>query len=443
MEEDEHDEHWNTLQEDYQQEQYTIQPLYKVNHIPNSLALNYDLKVSKDVFSFVRRCEYKDKITLRIIVANLVSSLKKGRNVLYPRNVATKIISKRDTTVYKVMLAVDFLLESGYATGSVGNGSIDIEKRVSSYIKATDKFKEMWTDKVTEDSHINYLKDMNVIELRDEDKQPKKFTADYCITYMSEVVRDLNIMNERHTIRNGAGEVMTNIYCRVFNDTFEQGGRYYRADILALQHSKGRGGRHHVTIDGCNVAEVDYSNLHFRISAEMNRLNSHDLPLDVYSGMLEDENNLVDRQVVKLAVNMMFNSDGKDKARQAIQGHINKMSVEDKEVFSLGSATNVMDLIYKCYPEFTNVLCRSGGYGLMLQNEDSSLATSIIEVFLAHDKPILVVHDSFVVRVEDMNLLCDSMGEVFRARYDTDVPVPVNLSWKEADGEVIKCNINV
>ena len=32
----------------------------------------------------------------------------------------------------------------------------------------------------------------------------------------------------------------------------------------------------------------------------MNRLSSHDLPLDVYSGMLEDESNLVDRQVVKL-----------------------------------------------------------------------------------------------------------------------------------------------
>ena len=442
MEEDQ-EEYWDILQEDYQQEQYAIQPVYKRNHTPNSLLINYNLKVSGVVSRFVQDTEYKDKVSLSVLVGNLMCCLKKDRSLVYHRKKSIRIQSRKKLSVYKMIKAVDFLIENGYATGSVGSGSVDIEKRVSSYIKATDKFKEMWTDKVTEDSHINYLKDMNVIELRDEDKQPKKFTADYCITYMSEVVRDLNIMNERHTVRNGAGEVMTNIYCRVFNDTFEQGGRYYRADILALQHSKGRGGRHHVTIDGCNVAEVDYSNLHFRISAEMNRLNSHDLPLDVYSGMLEDENNLVDRQVVKLAVNMMFNSDGKDKARQAIQGHINKMSVEDKEVFSLGSATNVMDLIYKCYPEFTNVLCRSGGYGLMLQNEDSSLATSIIEVFLAHDKPILVVHDSFVVRVEDMNLLCDSMGEVFRARYDTDVPVPVNLSWKEADGEIIKCNINV
>ena len=94
MEEDQ-EEHWVTLEEDYHQEQYTTQPLYKINHIPNSLALNYDLKISKDVFSFVRQCEYKDKITLRIIVANLVSSLKKDRNVLYPRNVAIKIVERK------------------------------------------------------------------------------------------------------------------------------------------------------------------------------------------------------------------------------------------------------------------------------------------------------------------------------------------------------------
>jgi hypothetical protein len=248
-------------------------------------------------------------------------------------------------------------------------------------------------------------------------------------------------MNEAHKIQDRNGEILTNIYCRIFNESFEYGGRFYSADVLAIKNKK-TDDRLRVTIDGSPVCEVDYSNLHFRIAAALEDLDSEDIPLDVYSGILEDEENAVDREIVKLAVNMMFNCRNEDKARQAIQKEINLLAPEDKLVYTLGNAKAVVNTIYDAYPQFAYLFCTESSFGRVLQNADSHLASDIIDVMLEKQIPCLPVHDSFIVPLEHLDLLCDTMGECFRKRFNWQGVVPVGLKYFNC-GELVKEKICV
>lgn len=107
-----------------------------------------------------------------------------------------------------------------------------------------------------------------------------------------------------------------------------------------------------ITIDGKPVVEVDFQNLHFRIAAAVVGVPMQDVPMDMYADILEDVTNKVDRRIVKLAVNIMFNCDRSDTAKRAIQSEINTLSEEDKAVYTLGNARSVMALILQSYPDF-------------------------------------------------------------------------------------------
>lgn len=443
MEEKEEDV-WNVLEQDEDNNRYQPLLLYKTNHISNAKLLMYDMKVSQDVINCTRMWTYEDKTTLNAIIANLICCLKKESRLVYPRDKYMKMESKRGLTVHKIKKAVDWLEDNGYIINSVGQANEDIERRISSYMTATDKFKELWNEEVKMESQLQYVDQLGTLELRDGEKVVTVFRSNSGLRRMSKVVRDLNVLNESHIIRDRNGDIMTNIYCRIFNETFDHGGRFYRADVLGLQHKVGDlYGRWHITIDDSNVCEIDYGNLHFLIASELNGIDRDNLPTDVYSGMIPDENNSVDRGVVKLAVNVMLNSKDYKGARGAVQRHINKLSKEDKEQYTLGNGSDVLDMVFSAYPQFSDILCKSESYGLVLQNHDSNLASDVVEVFIEKGYPILIVHDSFITKVEHMNLLCDTMGDCYRKRFNSTLPVPVGAAWKELDGTIMQRKMSV
>lgn len=434
---------WSVLESEEESSRYQPMLLYKNSHISNAKVMMYDIKVSQLVINCTRMWSYEDKTTLNSIVANLLCCLKKESKLVYPR-MKKKLESKKGLTVHGIKKAVDWLEDNGYIVNSVGMASEDIERRISSYMTATDKFKELWNDEVKMESQLQYVEQLGTLELRDGEKVVTVYRSNSGLRRMAQVVRDLNVLNESHVIRDNNGEIMTNIYCRIFNETFDHGGRFYRADVLGLQHKVGdKYGRWHITIDGSNVCEVDYGNLHFLIASELNGIDRENLPIDVYSGMIPDENNAVDRNIVKLAVNVMLNSKTYESARGAVQRYINKLPKDDKQSYTLGNGSDVLDLIFNTYPQFSGILCKSESYGLVLQNHDSNLASDVAEVFIEKGFPILIVHDSFITKVEHLNLLCDTMGDCYRKRFNSNLPVPVGAAWKEADGTIVKRKMSV
>ena len=432
------DEDWSGL--DSNEDSYTLLPEYKVGTVPNSKMLSYDLKVDIRVSNTVRYWKYRDNTTLSCIVYNLISCIDKGCKLIYSR-AKTKSDSSKGITSFKVKKAVDWLSKEGYIINHIGVGSKNVDERIPSWIEPTDKFTSLWEEKQILKARLDYIEQSEVVVVRDKSKNPISYRNTKVVNEMMETVRKINRINESAVILDGAGQRMTNIYCRIFNESFEQGGRFYRAGILSLVN-KHDDARLDVTINGCEVVEVDFSNLHFRIAAALEGMDIDSFPIDVYSGILEDETNKVERKIVKLAVNIMFNCKDRKAARGAIQNEINSLTDEEKKQYGMGSANYVIDLIIAHYPEFSTMFFVEDSFGLTLQNEDSNLAADIIEVFAEKGIPCLPIHDSFLLQKEYMDMLCDTMGNCFRNRFGVDWPVPVGIKFKE-NGKLVEYKISV
>lgn len=403
----------------------------------NSRLLTYDLKVGLDVRNKTKWLGHDDSTTLNVVCANLISCLRKGSVLAYSRSTAGFGNSKKGVNAKKVMKCVDFLEKEGFVTNFKGTAHAYKEKRKISFMTPTDKFIQMFKcEEFMVKCEQAYQEGFQVVELRDTNKLPTNFRSNQTVKEMEDLVRKLNKINEQAVICDEHGQVLTNFYCRIFNENFNYGGRFYKADILQLKNKKTKS-RLGVTIDGSPVIEVDFSNLHFRIAAAKEGLPFDDIPLDIYSGIIDDENNYVDREIVKLAVNIMFNSKSEETAQQAIQQEINKLTKDEKLIYNLGKARSVMNLIFENYPEFCDLFCENDSYGRILQNDDSNLASDILSVFIKKGIPCLPVHDSFLTAREHENLLIQTMADCFRARFGVDNLVPLSVSSKE-DGVVHK-----
>lgn len=413
---------------------------YTEYRVVNTRLLTYDLKVRIDIINRTRCLPYSDIRTINVIFANLLACIRKGQMLVYSRNTSAASSEKKKLNPRRVIKAIEFLEEKGYIVNIKGQGHVDPEKRRLSHIYPTEKFYNLFNTEIPALEYESfYLQSCSVVELRNMQKKPVPFRSTQMTQEMETLIRKLNEINERADIRDQNGEVLTNIYCRVFNESFEYGGRFYKADILRLKHKKNQE-RYGVTINGESVTEVDFRNLHFRIAAAKEGLDMHELPADVYSGIVDDPDNYVDREIVKLAVNIMFNSYDEKDAMKAIQSEINKLSDEDKLIYTLGRASGVFDLICNNYPDFVELFCNGDSYGRRLQNDDSHLAADILSVFVEREIPILPVHDSFVVAEKHENLLIQTMGDCFRSRFGVDTMIPVTVSFKQ-DGIVYKNHI--
>lgn len=400
--------------------------------ILNTRLLTYDIKVSRVVSNTIRNMGYKDLTTLGVVITNLIACLKKNNLLVYSRMTSSrKVVSKKGINASKVIKCVAFLTEQGYVVNTVGKAHKIKEKREVSFIVPTEKFIKEWQiEELIEESMKAYEDTIEVIELRDENKNAIPYRNTQDVKKMEEVVRNLNHMNESFNIVDGNGKVLTNFYCRIFNESFAYGGRFYKADVLAIKN-RDTDARLDIKIEGQDVCEIDFCNLHFRVAAALKDIDVEYLPLDVYSGILEDETNEVDRRMVKLAVNIMFNCFSEETAQDAIRKEINLLKAEDKMKYTLGNASAVMLLIYNAYPQFVDSFCSSESYGRILQNADSHLANDILEVMIEKNVACLPVHDSFLVQAKYADLLSTTMGDCFRKRFGVDYPVPITMSWKD------------
>lgn len=405
------------------------------NTITNTRLLTYDIKVYSKISSVVRGWRQKDGEAIGVVITNLVSCYRKNRKLVYSRNTGEKALSKKGITTGRIKKAVDYLTEQGYAINCIGKAHAVKEKREVSYILPTDLFIEKFCSDVesVRIAELAYQDSYTYIELRDEDKNPVIFRTTERTKKLEDVVRKLNTLNDICTIRNGNGEVLNNFYCRVFNIDFSRGGRFYRSDVLRIKNDQSD--RLDITINGNPVVEIDYGNLHFRIAAAREGIDLNSVGSDVYSAMLEQEDMTPsNRKIIKLAVNIMFNSLNKKKAQGAIQSEINY----HKDInYTLGKASQVMSLIEGAYPQFKDLFCQGDGFGSALQYHDSELAADVLSVMIENNIPCLPVHDSFIIAREHCGLLSDTMGDCFRNRFGTDGLVPVGINWKD-NGQVFE-----
>ena len=408
----------------------------KVANVPNTRLLAFDIKVGKAVRNKVSKIEFRDSDTVGIVVANMLSCVRKNSKLVYSRNnYRKKQKKKHKTTTYRVMMTIDFLSQMGYLTNFIGKASKNKDYREISYVTPTYKFvEEFVTEDNVVDAMLAYMEAYKVIELRDEEKQSIYFRWTAERKKQAELVRKLNIMNESAVVTNSNGEILTNIYCRVFNGDFRHGGRFYRSDILRMENKDNQ--RLDVKINGEDVVEIDYSNHHFRITAVLYDFDQEYIGNDVYSNLLEDESNMVDRWIVKRAVNIMFNAETEESARKALTNEIAGLSAEEKAKATLLNAKAVISLVFSEYDQFSIVLCRNASFGKELQFHDSEIASIVLQKMIDANIVCLPVHDSFVVQAKHRQALTDAMADAFREYLNYNGVVYLKVSERLQDGSV-------
>lgn len=435
---------WNTIE--IGEQRYEVLDVNKIEYDPtNTRLLIYDINYPRSLTIQCKALGYKDTQVLCCVVYNLISCLRKGRKLVYSRNKYEKSLSKKKITVFKVMKVVDLLQKEGYITNYIAPPIQNKDDRQVSYIIPTLKFVEEFCDlaEVQRMAELAYQEAYAYIELRNEDKEPVLFRNTKQTQRLEGVVKKINILNDICTVRDKQGNVLNNFYCRVFNNDFGHGGRFYRADVLRVPHSEGRLGRYDITINGNPVVEIDYGNLHFRIAATREGIDLSKVASDVYMGVLEpEEKTESNRAIVKLAVNIMFNSLDDRKAKQAIQSEIN-LKFKDKQDLTLRTGTEVFNRVKVAYPQFDSLFCNGDGYGSVLQNYDSELAACVLDVMADKNIPCLPVHDSFIIERQHQRILEETMGDCFRKLFQVDVPVPVGVGYRDEIGQVQEYKIIV
>ena len=438
------EEEWNTYRID--EDKYEVIENQKIEYnVTNTRLMIYDIVVKRDVSEKVKALEHKEYNTLACIIYNLISCIRKNRKLVYSRNTAEKCKNKKKISVYKVKKVVDWLEQQEYIVNFIAPPNRDKDERKVSYIVPTLKFVEEFCDstEVQRMAELAYQEAYAYIELRNEDKEPVPFRNTKQTQRLEEVVKKINLLNDICTVRDKFGNVLNNFYCRVFNNDFGHGGRFYRADVLRLPHSEGRLGRYDITINGNPVVEIDYGNLHFRIAAVRERINLDNVSSDVYMGILEPhEKTDSNRAIVKLGVNIMFNSIDDDAAIGAIQMEMN-FKYKGDETLTLKTGTEVFNRIKIAYPQFESLFCNGDGYGSVLQNYDSELAACVLDVMASKSIPCLPIHDSFIVERQYQRILESAMGECFRKLFQVDVSVPVGVGYRDETGNVQEYKIIV
>lgn len=178
---------------------------------------------------------------------------------------------------------------------------------------------------------------------------------------------------------------------RVFNRNFSLGGRFYGAWWQGLQSRD----RALLTIDGEPVVELDYHHQHPTLLAAIANVDLGSSDPYVMPGF--------ERKLIKMAFNVLLNADTERKALLALQ---------DRRGLSLPKqmAIDVVEAIKAHHRSFG--FAWGTGIGLKLQNIDAQMCAEVQRLMRNQNRPVLSVHDSFIVGASQKKVLQSVMDEV-------------------------------
>jgi len=182
----------------------------------------------------------------------------------------------------------------------------------------------------------------------------------------------------------------TSLY-RVFNETFDWGGRYYGGWWEELPKEF----RKFIEINHKNTVELDYSGHHFRILYAREKLVAPADPYDIPS---------FNRGDLKLVGVIMLNAS--DRVDAINTARYNRKVKQAKEL---------VDALEKHHAPISHHFYT--GVGRELQRLDSDIAEEVMLKMLKRGATVLPVHDSFIVRASYDVELEEIMTEAFEGRY--------------------------
>ena len=183
---------------------------------------------------------------------------------------------------------------------------------------------------------------------------------------------------------------------RVFSKgAFELGGRLY-APIQNYTKQT----RKYFYLNGEPTIEIDYSSIHPHMLYHKERLEFNGDDPYAIEGF--------DRDAVKVAFNIMLNKEAAS-ANKSVAKTISKEVRCDEEASE--ALEKAIQALHSPIAHHFNT-----GIGLTLQRRDSDIALLVINTFVNElNRPIICVHDSFIVSVRDTESLILAMNDSYKA----------------------------
>ena len=373
------------------------------------------------------------KDILRIILSDLYSTYKRDPKLCtgFARKHTDWTVRDRyngQGIPRKIVDVVDALKKARYLRYEPGyskkaGDSKDQRSRIQPTKNLKDLFKRL---EVTSSSIINNHKRETIL-LRDKDAEDEntvsiKYEDTPTTMRMRKVVESYNEMMLKHHVdvaslrkpiferehTNEKGEVTKEVI-PIGPDHMFTYRVFSRGDAKFRKHGRWYGGfwqrlpkkrvdlRRDIYIDGEPTDEIDFSGLHPTLLAlEHGKLLEGD-KYDLGRPVLDTVKMSEQRSIVKELVLIAINAKSKSEAYAAYNAQNKDKTLEHPELDQLLAA------FIEKYPFLKGELCSDKGIDLMYT--DSQITEAVIKRFVEADKPILPIHDSYIVKQSDRNFL--------------------------------------
>jgi hypothetical protein len=211
---------------------------------------------------------------------------------------------------------------------------------------------------------------------------------------------------------------------RIFNNgRFDQGGRFY----CQLQNLR-KDQRIHLRLNDEPTVEIDFAGMHPHLLYQLQGESFNGDPYVI---------NGFDRDTVKVAFNTLINRDGSKH-----KGPFAASLAWNLEI-AIQKAAELENALYKLHHRIAGYF--NTGYGLKLQKLDSQIAFEVMtHFFMVRKQPVLMIHDSAIVSVREVETLKLCMVDTYRSVVlnelqmkgyfdDEHAPIPKGLKVVSAD----------
>ena len=178
--------------------------------------------------------------------------------------------------------------------------------------------------------------------------------------------------------------------------------------------------RRDITLNNLPTVEVDYKGLHASILAA--EAGQYDRDKDIYNlgeQILHQFDMDRQRKIVKLLVLTAINAKTQKSAFSAFRDDCDAGTPE--KTLTNNELEQYLTKFIQLHPYLEDKLCTDQGVRLMFL--DSQITAMIINNFVKMEKPILSVHDSYIVQTTDVDELRNEMRKASLAIVNTDLSV--------------------
>lgn len=221
----------------------------------------------------------------------------------------------------------------------------------------------------------------------------------------------INTANSKHTYTYSPPHTVTRRCSQLISLTFDKikcrrgvskqpdlgFGRFY-ASVQSLRRVE----RKSIRIDGQETVELDFGSLYVNIAYHSLGLQLREDPYYL------PELNTLQRKAGKKSFLSLIGAPSRKKAKASIQHMVNQ------GILDLGHITtdDLIDSIVVANKPIEQYFFQDKS--LWFQCVESRIANAIMMQFASRDKPILGIHDSFLVKAEDSSLLRQTMAEQYQ-----------------------------